>query len=444
MATLINAIPQDRYVKISSVNGGDAAVVSRDLGGLVFTQGKGWAPNAELREALDLGDAWDPDFLVVVHSATQAAKYFASGSDELKIATRYFAYLAPPPAGTTPATLTFARVKVTKTSAASDTDMLVWKTVSTTTGWYDAEDTLVASPTIETADGSLKRIAAGTSNFGSFTFIDGTYTCADLKAAAVTNAGYDNKFLFSLSPTKDGATDAGDAVTLSAVKPSSFATYMGKIKGFVCVKGMDLLSAQMPMAIFGATDYSGVNTAPNQMYRSFSNAGEVATVNSEAEADALDALNVNYYGLVQTEGATRAFYQRGRNSDGEDTAVYCNEIWLKSRIATDILDLQITVNRISANSDGAAQISSIVTAAAVDAVTNGSIEPGKTLDERQRIQVYQLTNQPDAWLYVQTIGYVVTVSIVKDTTTNDYKAVYRLVYSKGDSIKSVEGVHALV
>lgn len=440
MAQLTMAIPQDRYVKITSANGGDSVVAERDLGGLVFSEGKGWAPSEGLRTSLGLTDIWDPNFLVVVHSAEQAAKYFASDSDELAFARKYFAYLAPPPASSAPTTLTYARVKVYDDGAPES--MLVWKTVSGVAGWYDSGDTLVENPIVEGAAAVLARVAAGTSNFGSFTFIDGDYLCEDIKAAAVLNAGFNDRYLFALATNADASSAASDSLPLKDATAATLASYVGEASGFCLLKGKNLLSAHMPMVVFAATNYNTANAAPNQMYRVF--AGEEPVVFTEDEANLLDSLNVNYYALVQTGGNTRAFYQRGRNSDGEDTAVYCNEVWLKSHISAEIFDLQLTINRIPANSDGAAMISSIVTAAGVLGVTNGAIEPGKTLDDQQRIRIQQLTGSTDAWMIVRTVGYYVVVVVVKDPETKDYKAVYRLVYAKGDSIKFVEGTHTLI
>ena len=443
------AIPQDRYIKINSSLVGDPAVAGRSFGGLVLTQGKGWAPQNGLKDdkGHDLTEVWDSDYLVVVHSVAQAAKYFASDSDEVEYAKRYFAFTTP--AGGIPRILTYGRVRVTDGNG----DLLIWEDG----GWYTEGEESVASPTIETPDEVLVRISGGTINFGSLCFIDGTYTLAQLKTAAVTNAGYNHRFLFVVSALATGTALPADVASGSAaigtVSGADLKTYFTAqapdgISGLCLVQGDALVSAEMPMALFAATDYGAANTAPNPMFKRYP--GETATVTDEDTADALDGGNINYNGLTQENGGTVAFYQRGRNSDGEDTAVYCNEVWLKSAVATAIMNLLLTTNRVAPDDAGKALIYSLVDSLARQGVVNGTIEKGKTLTAEQRLAVRQLTGIADAWRTIETAGYWIAVAIqISDgsdgvTQKGDYKAVYRLVYSKGDSIKFVEGTHNLV
>lgn len=438
---LETAIPQDRYIKITSMNIGDSAVADRDFGGLVFTYGKGWAPKS------GISPVFDPDNLVVVHTAAQALNYFASDSDEYKFAVRYFSYLTP--TGDTPRTLNFARMKVT-----SGESVLTWVTAPGETeaqwcvgtegagGSWNFEP-LDGDPTYETPAEALARVGACTNNFGSFCFIDDDLvTCGQLKEVALINKGLNYRYLLSGAGYGTATTVASDSATIGSVSAKALATYLGGIKGTAFAKGDSKYSSEMPMALFAATDYEGINTAPNHMYKKFD--AETPTVVTEAEADELDDLFVNYVGRVQANGAYRAFYQRGHNLDGEDTAVYCNEIWLKSAISTAILDYQLTVNRIPANSAGEAIIYSIVETIAAQGVSNGTIEKGKTLDNSDRLKVTQTTNVSTAWENVERDGSYLSVNIVKDKDRNEYKAVYRLVYAKGDSVKFIEGFDYLV
>ena len=110
----------------------------------------------------------------------------------------------------------------------------------------------------------------------------------------------------------------------------------------------------------------------------------------------------------------------------------------------------ISTNRIDAGSEGEALIYSVVDSVARQGVTNGAIELGKQLNDNQKRKITQSTGDSTAWLTVQESGYWIDIKIVQSdgtdgkTQENDYKVVYRLVYSKGDSIKFVEGTHYLV
>lgn len=421
MATLTKAIPQDRYISINSVNIGDVAVAGRSFGGLVFTDGDSWTPNADLKDdkGLPLPSEMPDDYLVVIHTAGQALKYFASGSDEVKFAERYFSFLTP--AGDMARTLTYAKVKEG-----------------------------------ETADVAFERVIKGFTNFGSFCFVQ-PITCEEVVDVAIKNATYNYRCLFAQSVYGDGSESESEEVTdatlVSAATPEAFNAYLRSkseagINGFVKVFGGDALSAQMPMALFAATDYNAVNTAPNPMFKQYPL--EEATVWDIDRAAALDAINFNYNGRTQQNGSTIAFYQRGRNDDGEDTAVYCNEIWLKSAVASAIMDLLLTTNRVDAGAQGEALIYTVIDSVARQGLDNGVIEVGKPLTTAQRMKVTQRTGNSEAWQTVQESGYWISVQIVQSDGTDgvtqkgDYKAVYQLVYSKGDSIKFVEGSHYLV
>lgn len=440
------AIPQDRYVKITSTNVGDAAISDRELGGLFLTKGKGWSPVDGVKDASGValaGRAMEADSLIIVHSTEQAKKYFASNSDEVAAAERYFSYVSP--SGTSPETLTFARVKVTD----GDGNILTWKKTETDEGWYNG-DTEVSSPTIETPKDAFGRVSSATINFGGFAFIDSDYTCEQIKDVAVENHAKNYKHLFSVACTKDAETVAADDVMIGQATAASFATYLGAdvndISGVVITKGDSVLSAQIPMAIGAATNYDGVNSVPTFMFKSI--ASETATVDDETEADTLDRANVNYVGLVQINGAQRSFYQRGRCANGEDIGVYFNEMWLKSRISSDILDYMLSVERIPANADGELLIYSIAVGAANKALTNGVIEKGKTLDDDQKRKVYSLTGDNEAWMNIENVGYVIDVKISKKESSGydngDYIATYQLIYAKGDAIKKVEGTNILL
>lgn len=461
MASLISAIPQDRYISINSVNIGDIDVAGRSFGGLVFTQGRGWSPNKSVTDdkgaPLD-GKPMPDDYLVVIHTAAQALRYFATDSAEVKFAERYFSFQTP--ANGIPRTLTYVRRRVTNEGG----DLLKWVVVSpdsdsdssdeTVYGWVTEDGVEVANPVTEKPKNALDRVVAEFTNFGSVCFIDDDVTCGDVSECGHTADSSNYRYLYAQSVYGTDATaEAQDDSLVSQVTPKRLAAYLrGKytdgIRGLAIVAGIDALSAEMPMALFAATDYTRPNAAANPMFKQYPQ--EPATVTDAQTAQDFDELNLNYNGRVQYQGGTVAFYQRGRNFDGEDTSVYCNEVWLKSAVAAAVMDLFLHTNRVDASSKGEALIFTTIDSVARNGLANGVIEVGKTLTDAQRRRVTQITNDPEAWFQVQQGGYSLDVRIVQSdgtdgrTQPSDYKAVYQLVYSKGDSIKFVEGEHYLV
>lgn len=447
------ALPQDRYVKIISTNAGDPAITNRDLGALLFTKGAdGWKESA---------GAFETGKMVVTHSLDQVAKYWKSDSKEYKFAARYFGYVSP--SATSPVTLSFTK-------------------------WGEDSEKPVEA---------FNRVNDATNNFGSFAFAESDITLAQVKDVAMANVGYNYRYLYSVSAgTEDKETEPAGTDSLSAVSAKQLAAFLGEMNGTCCTQGetikapaafdiskaykkgdrvshtetsttkyytakediaagtwdaskwteftpffdAPLTAAAMPMAIFGATNYDGVNTATYFMFKQFD--GEAATVEDSATADELDNLNCNYNGLVQVNGQRRAFYQRGRNLDGENTAVYCNEIWLKARISTDIMNLFLGTERIPANEDGELMLYGVISSAAAQGIQNGVIERGKTLTNAQKTKIFQLTGDSEAWFTVQESGYTISVEIRQEG--GEYKAYYKLIYSKGDAICYVEGSDILI
>ena len=336
-------------------------------------------------------------------------------------------------------------------------NQLVWKKSDSTEGWYKIDDasTQVSSPIVETPNEALHRVNADSNNFGSYNFIDlDQFTCGQFKDVAISNCGFNYKYHFCVACVDGQTTDAGDDVKMDKVSTASFKVYLKAkagevdeefvsddgIKGTAVINGCDVFSATMPMAIFASTDYNGVNTSTNFIFKQFS--GETPTVTSDDVADQFDKANINYYGLVQVNGQRKSFFQTGVNSDGESMAVYCNEIWLKSVISTAIMNLFLTTEKIPANADGELMIYGILMSAAEQGVRNGMILRGKRLTDEQKVKVYQLTGNSEAWFTVQDTGYVGSVEIRQKD--KKYIAYYKLIYSKGDAICKVEGSDILI
>ena len=200
----------------------------------------------------------------------------------------------------------------------------------------------------------------------------------------------------------------------------------------------------MPATILAATDYSHVNGTVNYMYQQFGN--QVVTVDTNALANTLDPLHINYNGQTQKAGQKIEFYQDGYLADGTDIAVYANEIWLKDAMLTEILNLEVSLEKIPANVDGLAQIEAVLQGVIDEGLNNGVIMPGKALTNTQKAYITQITGDNTAWQRVELNGYVLTVELSQEIINGatKYIAEYTLVYSKGDSIRKVEGRHILI
>lgn len=391
------AIEQTRYIDIKSgvVN---ATITERNLQGLVISDVEMNAGTSDIKTAYDAGTP-------VRLTSNQIATYFGSSTKVFLFAQKYFSYISPDGSG--PTTLTVAKI-------------------------------LAPNSTPETPAAALERIDGITNNFGSFTVLDSSgaeadpYTVSKLQAVASFNAGKDYKYLFCLGFTESDSRASG-------IK-SGFSSYSGTC----LVQGNDAYAAAIPMAISAAVDYNKSGSTVCMMFKQIG--GETATVDSGTEADALDAAHVNYYGKTQSNGRQLSFYQRGFNSDGVDTAVYFNELWLKSRIATEYLNTVTATNKIPADNNGRNIVKSIVLDAVGDAKRNGTITLKESLTTAQIAYIYQLSGGDDgAANEILSNGYWLDVVIQPvGSSTSEYKAVYTLIYSKGDAIRFVQGYHELI
>lgn len=206
----------------------------------------------------------------------------------------------------------------------------------------------------------------------------------------------------------------------------------------------------LPMAVMAATEYQRTNSAINYMFRQ-SGAGYTPDVTTDAMANFYDNLRVNYYGQTATAGQKISFFQQGNLCGGAtaplDMGVHANEQDLKAFLTSQLMSLHLTVNKIPANLDGRAMVMAIVNSGVVRALNNGTILPGKTLTELQKVAIIRGTNDPLAWHDIQTNGYWYDAQIVQETGQNGvtvYVAQYTLFYAKGDSVRRIEGSHNLV
>lgn len=278
-------------------------------------------------------------------------------------------------------------------------------------------------------------------NFGSFCFTTAlAVTEANIIAAATWNNSTSPNIMFMFSVN---------------VTPANASTWSAALIG---IGGVTLTLASpvtgeypemAPMMILAATDYTKKNAVQNYMYQIFNLTPSVTT---DANANIYDALRINYYGQTQTAGQILQFYQRGLMMglpvNPADQNIYGNEIWFKDALSAQLMTLLLALAFIGANTQGRAQI--IVTLQGVIslALSNGTISVGKTLTNAQQLYIGQITGDPNAWQQVQNVGWWLSVVIQsyvnQQTQATEYKAVYTLVYSKGDAIRLIQGSDILI
>ena len=189
---------------------------------------------------------------------------------------------------------------------------------------------------VETITTTLTNTAELSNNFGSYTF---TYAAA-LDLAQVTESA-------AWNITNNVAFMYQVAVT--AANTSSWQAALSGYEG----TGLTLQGPSgeyhemMPMCIQAATVFSNPNSVQDYEYYQFPTL--TPTVTSTAQANAYNAININYLGQTQSAGVFRAFYQQGILQGVEsagaitDMGPYANEQWFKDALADAWLNLQLAL-----------------------------------------------------------------------------------------------------
>lgn len=356
------------------------------------------------------------DVATVLQTAISGTVPLASATVAYDAVTRRFTLTA--------AGLAVSRIELDEPTALSD--LLQWG------------DPAIVSPSLQPQSGTeaFNATLDLSDNFGALAFypplsLDDTIDVAE--AVAAENV----KFQFMVPVSRANvetwaaalAGYAGTALTLSPIA--------------------DELPELVPMVQLAATDYQARNGVVNYMFKQFG--GLSATVDTDTEANVLDSYRVNYYGLTKTAGQNLAFYQRGLLQGGAtapvDMSVHGNEQWLKDYVGTEIMALLVSANRVPANESGRGQVLNAIQVGIDQALFNGTISVGKTLTNAQRAYITQRTGDPLAWHQIQQAGFWVDCRIVPvdgPGGVTEYRALYTLIYSKDDAIRSVEGTHTLI
>ena len=226
---------------------------------------------------------------------------------------------------------------------------------------------------------------------------------------------------------------------------------------FVYRKGFAYLTGYVPPVLFATTKYHLSNSTKTFMYQTFGTAAadaddsvwfvrDPATVKSRGVAAAFDKLNINYIGETQQAGKIIRFYQDGYNTNGLDTACYCNEVWFKDAIICEILNAFIANEKLDANNVGSSIVRMRVVNVCKEAIDNGTIIKNKELTTTQMEYIDRLTGVEGAWQSVRDDGYWLEISLSGRNTDKStaYTASYRCIYSKGDAIRKVEGTNIML
>lgn len=273
-------------------------------------------------------------------------------------------------------------------------------------------------------------------NFGTAVFIP-VLTQAESTAVAAQNDTYNVRFHYSIGFALD--TDA-------AVYYAALAGYSGVSWTYapLATEYPEIL----PAAILAATDYAARNSVQNYMFQIATLSPSVST---NAAANSFDASRANYYGRTQTAGQFLDFYQRGimggLATDPVDMNVYTNEMWLKDAAGARIMELLLSLAKVSANTQGKNQLLAVLQSVIETALFNGTISLGKPLNITQKLYIGNATGDDNAWQQVFSIGYwlnIVLSSFVTVDGRTEWKASYVLIYSKDDTIRKVEGSHVLI
>lgn len=313
------------------------------------------------------------------------------------------------------------------TAAGSGTD------ISGLIGWSEATAPIASNGmAAQTLTDILNNSIELSNDFGSFAFVGYSLDADQINEIGTWNDTQNNEYLFCGDVT---------AVNYETIIPAA-AAHKGMAINYNV--GSTLPAWLMPATILAATNYSNTNGTVNYMFQQFPN--QAVAVDTNTLANTLDPLHINYNGQTQKAGTKINFYQDGYCADGTDIAVYANEIWLKDAMTTEIINLEIALDKIPANEDGLGQIEAILQGVIDEALNNGTISPSKELTNTQKAYITQLTGDNEAWQSVYLNGYILTlkltISVVNGATK--YIADYTLIYSKGDSIRKVTGRHILI
>jgi hypothetical protein len=306
-------------------------------------------------------------------------------------------------------------------------------------GWLNDGTILSNGADAETITEFLDLTVSQSTNFGHVIFMP-TLSLEEMTEAAVWVDGQNVRYQYH----------APVSLANAALYQAALAPYSGT--SLTIDEGVtDEFPEQVPANIYSAVDYAKRDANQNTMfYRTFA---LTPSVTDKQTSDTLDAINVNYWGQTQSDGANVSFYQRGKlQGTGEvpvDMNTFSNEQWFKAANASSIMNLLLAEAAVTANPTGVAKVLNAIQPNIETAQLNGTIIVGKELTQAQISFINDITNgfsgAENAHFQVQTIGYWIDAKVVADPLNpGEFKIDYLLVYSKGDIIRFVEGLQISV
>jgi hypothetical protein len=307
-------------------------------------------------------------------------------------------------------------------------------------GWDLASSPLLSdgSDVLTSINALLDSSYGISNNYGSFAFLsDSELTTDQIASIGAWTAEKNYSVMYSV--------EVGDANYVAV--QAAVADFDGVVLTYNKYQPDSSMPFVIPMAILASTDYARYNGAVSYDFKQFE--GMPVSVDTDTMYNTLNPLKINFYGATQQAGAQIAFYQHGRIQGQElnDINVFANEMWLKDRIFTELMNYQLSVSAWYATLQGkAAGDGLILQIVNNEALFNGVIQSGKSLSNIQINFINSITGDYDAWRKVQSDGYNFSSQIITETIdgveTKTYK--YLLVYSKGDIIRFVDGTHTLI
>lgn len=309
-------------------------------------------------------------------------------------------------------------------------------------GWLNAGTIISQGQAALSITAMLNGLINETNDFGSFLFTnDLAVSITNIEAAATWNNSLtpNIQFIYTVQVTSANASawaaDLDDigGVTLTLQSPGAAAD--------------SEFPEMVPMMILAATDYTQPNTSQNYEFQQFN---LTPSVDNPTDYATYTGLSINFYGQTQTAGQLINFYQQGVMMglpvDPLDQNTYANEIWFKDALGASLMNLLLALTQVPANNLGISQVLAIIQSVIVQALRNGTIQVGRTLDATQKLYITQQTGSNTAWQQVQNAGYWVGAEVQTYTvgSNTEYKIVYTLVYAKDDVVRLITGSNVLI
>lgn len=275
----------------------------------------------------------------------------------------------------------------------------------------------------------MQAILDKTQNFVSFTT---AWECDPDEALAWASWANDNYgwlyVPYSTSPVMTSADSAADMA--SAIKTAGYdhtAVIYGSVE-----------YAAFIMGVVASIAWQRVNGTITAAFKRQS--GLAPWVVDEGTAAILEAKNCNYFGNFATRNAEFIFLYPGALSASDYGYIdpYVNSVWLNNRIQVALMDGLTLAGRVPYNIRGYTMIKAWLADPINQALNNAAIEPGVTLNERQRSEVMNeagLDISDELW----TTGfYVQVLDPGPEIRAQRGSPIVNLFYCYGGSIQRIE------